>query len=272
VFTKLKKSITSAPTLTLPSDNQPFRVEADDSGVATGAVLSQLSTEDGKWHPVSFLLKSLSAVEQNYEIHDVEMLAVMRALEEWTHYLEGARQPFEIWTDHKNLEYFRTAQKLNQRQARWSLFLSRFNFTLHHKPGCTMGKPDTLSRWADHGSGQADNSDITLLTPELFQVRALSAIDTVREERSILQDVCHALKDGNLDEVVVKATSELKRDKSCKPTHSAEWSEITDGLLLFRGKIYVPKGQDLQRRIVKQHHDSRIAGHPGRWKTLELVS
>ena len=271
-FTKLKKSITSAPTLTLPSDNQPFRVEADGSGVATGAVLSQLSSEDGKWHPVSFLSKSLSAVERNYEIHDVEMLAVMRALEEWRHYLEGARQPFEIWTDHKNLEYFRTAQKLNRRQARWSLFLSRFNFTLHHKPGRTMGKPDALSRRADHGSGQADNSDITLLTPELFQVRALSAMNTVGEERSILRDIRRTLTTGELDEVVVKATSELKRDKTRKPTHSAEWSETADGLLLFRGKIYVPRGQDLRRRIVKQHHDSRIAGHPGRWKTLELVS
>ena len=134
-FNKLKKSITSTPILTLPSDDQPFRIEADGSGVATGAVLSQLSSEDGTWHPVSFLSKSLSAVEHNYEIHDVEMLAVMRALEEWRHYLEGAKHPFEIWTDHKNLEYFRTAQKLNRRQARWSLFLSRFNFSLHHKPG-----------------------------------------------------------------------------------------------------------------------------------------
>jgi hypothetical protein len=91
----------------------------------------------------------------------------------------------------------------------------------------------------------APASDIILLTPELFQVRALSAIDTVGEEHSILQDVCRTLTDGELDEVVVKATLELKRDKSHKPTHSAEWSETADGLLLFRGKIYVPKGQDL---------------------------
>jgi hypothetical protein len=135
-----------------------------------------------------------------------------------------------------------------------------------------MGKPDALSRRADHGSGQADNSDITLLTPELFQVRALSAIDTVGEEHSILRDIRRTLTVGELDEVVVKATSELKQDKSRKPTHSAEWSETADGLLLFRGKIYVPRDQDLRRRIVKQHHDSCIAGHPGRWKILELVS
>src|SRR3979490_483270 len=109
-----------------------------------------------------------------------------------------------------------------------------------------MGKPDALSRRADHGSGQADNSDIILLTPELFQVHALSAINTVGEECSILRDIRRTLTVGELDEVVVKATSELKQDKSRKPTHSAEWLETADGLLLFRGKIYVPRGQDLR--------------------------
>jgi hypothetical protein len=74
-------------------------------------------SEDGKWHPVSSLSKSLSVVEQNYEIHNMEMLVVMCVLEKWRHYLEGAQQPFEPWTDHKNLEYFQTAQKLNQHQA-----------------------------------------------------------------------------------------------------------------------------------------------------------
>ena len=61
-------------------------------------------------------------MERNYEIHDKEMLAIIRALEEWRHFLEGARHPVEIWTDHKNLEYFMTAKKLNRCQARWSLY------------------------------------------------------------------------------------------------------------------------------------------------------
>ena len=98
-----------------------------------------------KMAPVAFLSKSLTAVERNYEIHDKEMLAIIRALEEWRHFLEGAEHPFEVWTDHKNLEYFRSAKKLNRRQARWSLFLARFDFALHHRPGKTMGKSDALS-------------------------------------------------------------------------------------------------------------------------------
>jgi hypothetical protein len=90
---------------------------------------------------VSFLSK---AVKCNYEIHDVEMLAIIRGFKEWRHYLEGARHPIEVLTDHKNLKYFCVAQKLNCRQARWSLYLSRFDFMLEHKPRTSMGKPDAL--------------------------------------------------------------------------------------------------------------------------------
>jgi len=99
-------------------------------------------------------------VERNYEIHNKEMLAIIRALEEWRHFLEGATHPVEIWTDHKNLEYFMTAKKLNHCQAHWSLHLARFDFLLHHRPGHTMGKPDALSRRADHGNGASDNENV----------------------------------------------------------------------------------------------------------------
>ena len=84
-------------------------------------------------------------MERNYEIHDKEMLTIIWALEEWRHFLEGARHPVEIWTDHKNLEYFMTAKKLNCCQAQWSLYLARFDFKLVHYPGRSMGKPDMLS-------------------------------------------------------------------------------------------------------------------------------
>jgi len=63
--------------------------------------------------------------------------------------LEGARLKFEIWMDHKNLEYFMSSQNLNHRQAQWTLYLSRFNFTLKHVPGSKMEKANRLSRRSD---------------------------------------------------------------------------------------------------------------------------
>jgi len=143
--------------------SEPFRVEADSSDFATRAVLSQQSTANGKWHPVAFYSKSLSSIEWNYKIHNKEMLAIIHALEEWRHFLEGATHLVEIWTDHKNLEYFMTVKKLNYRQACWSLHLARFNFLLHHCPGRTMGKPDALSRRANYRNGASDNENIVLL-------------------------------------------------------------------------------------------------------------
>jgi hypothetical protein len=136
-FNELKHAVTSQLVLMFADDARPFHIEADSSDFATGTVLSQQSAADKKWHLVAFLSKSLNAVEWNYKIHDKEMLAIICALEEWQHFLGGAQLKFEVWTDHKNLEYFRTAQKLNWRQAQWSLYLSRFDFLLYHKPGDT---------------------------------------------------------------------------------------------------------------------------------------
>ena len=76
-----------------------------------------MECEDERWRPVAFLSKSLNKTERNYEIYDKKMLAIIRGLENWRHLLKSIHFRFEIWTDHKNLEYFMKTQKLNHRQA-----------------------------------------------------------------------------------------------------------------------------------------------------------
>jgi hypothetical protein len=178
--------------------------------------------------------------------------------------------PIEIWTDHKNLEYFRVAQKLNWWQARWFLHLSRFDFTLHHKPGRSMGKPDALSCRADHGSRQGDNNNLTLLSLTLFHIHALSGAQLEGNECNILRKVQQSLWHDALEEPVAMAVWELRKDKNQGTIRSVEWSE-SDGLLMFRGKIYVPKDRDLRCRIIKQHHNMHITGHAGHFKILKLI-
>jgi len=169
-------AVTTAPILASPQDSEPFRIKANSSDFASRAVLSQQLPGENKWHPIAFYSKSLSLVEQNYEIYDKEMLAIICALEEWKHFLEGAQHPVEIWTDHKNLEYFMTAKKLNCRQAHWSLYLARFDFKLIYHLGRSMGKPDALSWRPNHGKGTSDNEDVVLLRPELIAVQALERL------------------------------------------------------------------------------------------------
>ena len=111
-FDKLKGVFMTRLVLATPDLDKEFRVEADASNYATGEVLS-MKCSDNLWRPVAFISKSLSNTERNYEIHDKEMLVVIRCLEAWRHFLERTTVKFEIWTDHKNLEYFIKTQKLN---------------------------------------------------------------------------------------------------------------------------------------------------------------
>ena len=115
-FRELKEQFTKEPVLAVPDLGKKLKVEVDTSDYATGGVLS-MEEEDGKQRPVAFLSKSLNETERNYEIHNKEILAIIRGLEVWRHLLEGVQFKFKIWMDHKNLEYFMKVQKLNRRQA-----------------------------------------------------------------------------------------------------------------------------------------------------------
>ncbi|SJL16239.1 uncharacterized protein ARMOST_19759 [Armillaria ostoyae] len=150
------------------AQNQAFQqVEADASNGAIGTVLSQ--EQEGRWRPVAFMSKVLTAMECNYEIYNKELLAIMLALSEWRHYLMGALEDVEIWTDHQNLQYFRKPQKLNCHQARWVTELAEYHFILKHKPGTANIKADLLSRRSNHDQGEDDNGDIIVLSPKHFQ-------------------------------------------------------------------------------------------------------
>jgi hypothetical protein len=252
-FQDLKSAATSAPVLAIPADNAPYHIEADSSGYTTGTVLSQLQP-DGFWHPVAFLSKTLSEVEQNYDIYDREMLAVMQALEEWRPYLMGAKHSFEIWTDHKNLQYFHTARKLNRRQARWALDLTEYNFSFVHKPGHDQKQPDALSCRPDYDKGHDDNDDEILLGAELFR----TIIDLSTEGDTILKDVCHA-------------SHHVEKKMWKNAERGVDGWRKENGLILWRERVYVPKDHSLRERIIHSCHDSSTAGHPGRSRTTELI-
>jgi len=144
-FESLKKRFTEEPVLIMVDQTRPLQIECDASKYTSGAVLTQLDG-NGERHPCAFISKTFSPTERNYEIYDRELLSIIRALQEWRHYIQGSPHTTTVYTDHKNLTFFRSAQKLNRRQARWSLFLSEFDIKLEHLPGNKMIQSDTLSR------------------------------------------------------------------------------------------------------------------------------
>jgi len=253
--------------LVAPDLDKEFRVKADASNFATGGILS-IKCEDNKWRLVAYISKSLNETEQNYEIHDKEMLAVIRCLEAWRHFLEGAKGKFEIWLDHKNLEYFMNNQKLNRWQARWALYLSRFDFVLKHVPGSKMGKADGLSRRSDWEVGiERDNEEQTLIKREWLEARAAEVSEVVIDRVDILDRI---RKSKARDDEVVKAVEEMKQ-AGVKVLRDEEWREH-EGLMLKEGKVYIPKDEKLRAEVIRLHHDTPVGEHRGQWKTMELVT
>jgi len=246
--------------------DKEMRVEADVSDFVTRGVLL-MKCKDERWRPVAYIFKLLNEAERNYEIHDKEMLAIIRCLEAWRHFLEGVKGQFKIWTDYKNSEYFMKAQKLNRRQARWLLYLSRFDFALKHVAGKSMGRADSLSRRVDWTEGiEKDNKNQVMVKKKWLEVRAMEQLIEGPEE-----EIIKRIKEArDKDKKVIKVVEEMKR-AGVKTLREEEW-QIEKGLVLKEGRVYVPKDEKLRVEIIWLHHDMSIVGYGGQWKTVELVT
>ena len=181
----------------------------------------------------------------------------MIALAEWRHLLLGADYAVEIWTDHQNLAYFRKPQKINRRQARWVAELADYHFSLHHRPGRANLRADLLSRCPDHERGEEDNQDIILLKPEHFR-RLVTAAWTEEGPSDFVERMRRRFT--NRDQVVQDRLKDGEEG----------WSE-SDQIMEWKGRVYVPIDSKLREDIIREHHDSCLAGHPGQYKTHELI-
>ncbi|KAF8753953.1 hypothetical protein RHS01_06576 [Rhizoctonia solani] len=230
--------------------------------VAMGAILSQRG-EDNRLHPVAYMSKSFSGAEANYDTHDKELLAIIKALEEWRIFLEATVRPIQVFTDHRNLEYWMQARTFNRRHARWRIFLSDFNFEIHYRPGKQSGKPDALSRRSDYVDSPPEPE--VMLPGEVFA-------NTSEEEVEIVTDICSKLReDPSLDPIIQFLTEDADNAPPSirKAYQDYDWEE---DLLWYRGKLVVPDSEILKERLLREFHDSPLAGHPGQQRTLKLLS
>ncbi|KAF8761053.1 hypothetical protein RHS01_00627 [Rhizoctonia solani] len=198
--------------------------------VAMGAILSQQGS-DNRLHPIAYMSKSFSGAEVNYDTHDKELLAIIKALEEWRIFLEATDKPIQVFTDHQNLEYWMQARTFNRRHARWRIFLSDFNFEIHYCPGKQSGKPDALSRRLDYVD--APQEPETMLPSEVF-------VNTSEAELEIVTEIQEKLKDDPFLEPIIQFLTE-DADNAPPSIRKAYWDyDWEEDLLWYCGKLCCP--------------------------------
>jgi hypothetical protein len=212
--------------------DRQFELEVDASGYAIGTVLMQ-QQEDGKRHPVGFYSATLNDVEQNYNIYDLELLAVVKSLENWRTYLAGSPHKVIVFTDHMNLQYWRDPHKISRRVARQVLRLAEYDIELRHIPGKTNGRTDALSRLPNYNQGGDDNEDVTVLPDHLFVRLSLTEDEEQQDEKTLRPWV----DPHNLREV--------------------------DGVWWKEGRRVVTGDLTYRQQVVHDHHDLPAYGHPG---------
>ena len=194
-FEMLKTLMCRKPILLQPNFAKRFYLQTNASAYGMGAILSQaagiddtppLKNSKPKLHPLAYYSATLSPAERNYDIYERELLAVMKSLAHWRHYLGWTKFPFIILTDHTNLQYWKAPKNLNRRMAQWHADLQEYNFEIHYIPGKTNTGPDILSRPLNVNQGQEDNQDMTVLPPAKFIGQILMSAPSEMRKRDLM--------------------------------------------------------------------------------------
>ncbi|KAJ9545199.1 hypothetical protein OSB04_024906 [Centaurea solstitialis] len=226
-FQLLKHKLCNAPILALPEGTNNFVVYCDASHQGLGCVLMQNEKV------IAYASRQLKVHEKKYTTHDLELGAVVFALKIWRHYLYGTK--CTIYTDHKSLQHILDQKMLNMRQRRWVELLSDYDCEIKYHPGKANVVADALSRKE---------------RVKPLRTRAMGMIVQTSLKSQILEAQREALKVDNL-----KKETLHKMEK--------EFEEKSDGVRYFKGRIWVPKVDQLRKLIMDEAHQSRYSIHPG---------
>jgi len=253
-FNELKQQLTTAPVLILPKSDEPFVMYCDASKLGLGGVLMQ----DNK--VVAYASRQLRIHERNYPTHDLELAAVVFVLKIWRHYLYGSR--FEVFSDHKSLKYLFDQKELNMRQRRWLELLKDYDFGLNYHPGKANIVADALIRKNLHMSA--------------MMVKELELLEQFRDLSLVCELSPQSVKLGMLkiDSEFLNSIKEAQKVDvkfvdlmvGSNQTEDSDFKVDDQGVLRFRGRIYIPDYDEMKKMILEESHKSSLSSHPGATK------
>ncbi|KAG8499252.1 hypothetical protein CXB51_005763 [Gossypium anomalum] len=240
-FEELKKLLTEAPVLVQPESSKEFVVYSDASLNGLECVLMQ----EGK--VVAYALRQLKPHEKNYPTHDLELTAMVFALKIWRHYLYGEK--CRLYTDHKSLKYLMSQKDLNLRQRRWLELLKDYELVIDYHLGKANVVADALSRKLLFA--------FRVMNTQLKMSDDSSILAEIRARPMFLQEISEAQKnDQDL----------LAKRRQCEADTGSNFRIGSDGSLMFKNQICVPKNDELIQKILHEAHNGCLAVHPGSTK------
>jgi len=207
-FHALKGSLSRTAHLRILNSTCEKILETNASDFAVGTCLYQI--EDGQQRPIAYRSRKLSKSEKRYEVHNKELLVIVKALQDWRPYLAGTEKPIQIYMNHKNLRNFATTKQLNQWQVRWTEQLADYEFQIHYKKGNENGEADALSRRPDHEGVEKIHAEILSEDNKEILTKGLAATYKVKQTPLTDEELIQVCHDGRADEhLEVKRTEDL---------------------------------------------------------------
>jgi RNase H-like domain found in reverse transcriptase/Integrase zinc binding domain len=276
-FLTLKQAFISALVLTHYKPGCLLVIETDASTYALAAILSQVES-NGEIYLVTYLSRTFSDTELNYNTHDKELMAIYEAFKAWRHYLEGTEVLIDVITDHKNLEYFCTTWILSRRQAQWSTFLSRFNMVIRFHLGRLGTKPNALTCQPDLYPKGEGNSYGTVNPQNCRPVFSSTQLSASLRATAMLPATLHGIITMDIEELQKDILAAYDTDPAVQFFHADSdnskyscWSVDNVGFIWIDQQILVPESGDLQLHILQSFYDHPISGHFTVNKTLSVI-
>ncbi|GFW55987.1 retrovirus-related Pol polyprotein from transposon 412 [Trichonephila clavipes] len=282
-FLQLKEALTSSPILIYPQPDKPFILDTDASNESVGAVLSQ--EIDGQERVVAYWSKCLSKPERNYCVTRKELLAIVKAIEHFHHYLYG--QKFLLRTDHASLTWLMNFRNTEGQVARWIQRLNEYYFDIRHRKGSSHGNADALSRRPCPENCRHCSRVETKYDYAIRQITTSTATppDPWSDEK---------VREDQMADPDIKPLIEFMESSSNKPSwqdisayspttkqYWALWNSLhlRNGVLYrkfesedgktFRWQLVLPRSRIPE--VLKELHGSPTGGHFGVMKTLHRV-